>query len=142
MGGKSNATFLKNARIQKEQLQLCKIQKELENILGKVNEAINELKVEELQLKAGAAAVLSENYRSSPLNGIHTTEQPSTSSSAILSITQLPPRADYSEAYRIPSDNDDNASIDAVIINNQIIDLNMKVGKNSMEEEEDEDMCL
>ncbi|XP_053969355.1 uncharacterized protein LOC128871545 isoform X2 [Anastrepha ludens] len=133
MGGKSNATFLKNARIQKEQLQLCKIQKELENILGKV---------EELQLKAGAAAVLSENYRSSPLNGIHTTEQPSTSSSAILSITQLPPRADYSEAYRIPSDNDDNASIDAVIINNQIIDLNMKVGKNSMEEEEDEDMCL
>lgn len=49
MGKNSNATFVNNAQIQKEQLQLCKIQKELETILGRVNEAINELKASKIQ---------------------------------------------------------------------------------------------
>ncbi|XP_017466858.1 PREDICTED: uncharacterized protein LOC108359487 [Rhagoletis zephyria] len=138
MGKHINAEGLKNSRIQKEQLQLCKIQIELETILGKVNEAINELKVEELQLKAGAATALSESYRSSPPSvAVCPQEEPSTSSSSRLSLLQLPQRLDYSEVCEGPDYNEDNVQN---VINQQIIDLDMNVGKNNVEEEEDEDM--
>uniref|UniRef100_A0A0A1XQ04 Glycine--tRNA ligase beta subunit n=1 Tax=Zeugodacus cucurbitae TaxID=28588 RepID=A0A0A1XQ04_ZEUCU len=135
MGRNSNATFVNNARIQKEQLQLCKIQKELETIIGRVNEAINELKVEELQLKAGAAAALSENMRSANLNKPCEQELPSTSNQASLSLAQLP--------HNIPcrSTEQDNVQIDAVIINKQIIYLNTdRKANNNIEEEEEDDI--
>ncbi|XP_011214658.2 uncharacterized protein LOC105234101 [Bactrocera dorsalis] len=134
MGRNSNASFVNNARIQKEQLQLCKIQKELETILGRVNEAINELKVEELQLKAGAAAALSENMQSSNLNNPCEQEQPSTSSQASLLLAQLP----HNMACEPPAQ--DNPQIDAVIINKQIIYLNTAPSNNNIEEEEDDEI--
>lgn len=134
MGGNSKATFVNNARIQKEQLQLSKIQKELETILGRVNEAINELKVEELQLKAGAAAALSENMQSANLNQRCEQEQPSTSSQASLTLAQLPHNLTCG-----PLDQE-NAQIDAVVINKQIIYLNTATGNNNIEEEEDDDL--
>ncbi|XP_018802764.1 PREDICTED: uncharacterized protein LOC108977507 [Bactrocera latifrons] len=134
MGRSSNASFVNNARIQKEQLQLCKIQKELETILGRVNEAINELKVEELQLKAGAAAVLSESMQSANLNNPCEQEQPSTSSQASLLLAQLPHNMTCEPATQ------DNVQIDAVIINKQIIYLNTASCNNNIEEEEDDDI--
>ncbi|CAD6996099.1 uncharacterized protein LOC101450396 [Ceratitis capitata] len=134
--GKSKDTILRNSQLQKEQLQLCKIQKELENILGKVNEAINELKVEELQLKAGSAAALCENLGTPSIDNLCGQQQPSTSSKASLSLNQLP----KSLACRPTEECDDNGQIDAVIINKQVIDLNMTGGQNYMEEEDEDDV--
>ncbi|XP_039947629.1 uncharacterized protein LOC126762927 [Bactrocera neohumeralis] len=134
MGRHSNASIVNNTKIQKEQLQLCKIQKELETILGRVNEAINELKVEELQLKAGAAAALSENMQAANLNNPSEQEQPSTSSQASLLLAQLP----HNMTCEPPAQ--DNAQIDAVIINKQIIYLNTASCNNNIEEEEDDDV--
>ncbi|XP_067636067.1 uncharacterized protein [Eurosta solidaginis] len=124
--GRTNAFFLNNSRIQKEQLQLCKIELELEKILRTVNEAINELKVEELQLKAGAAAALSENFNASSLNGGYTSEKPSTSYASSLSFSQI------AHGKHDDEQNDD-------VINRQIIDLEMGLRRHNVEEE-DEDM--
>ncbi|XP_065370235.1 uncharacterized protein LOC135962309 [Calliphora vicina] len=46
------AQKLKIQAVQKEQVQLVQIESILTSLLGKVNESINELKVEELQIKS------------------------------------------------------------------------------------------
>lgn len=90
--------------------------------------------MEELQLKAGAAGALSENMQSANSNNPCEQEQPSTSSQAILSLAQLP------RNMSCGAPDQDNVQIDAVVINKQIIYLSTASGKNSMEEEEEDDI--
>ncbi|KAM7364379.1 uncharacterized protein ACRADG_000898 isoform 2-T2 [Cochliomyia hominivorax] len=70
----NKAQKLKLQALQKEQVQLVKIENILTNLLGKVNESLNELKVEELQIKSN----IIEQYTATNCDD----EKPSTSAQA------------------------------------------------------------
>ncbi|XP_005189888.1 uncharacterized protein LOC101891722 [Musca domestica] len=128
------AQKLKIQVIQKEQMQLVKIEKTLEELLGNINESINTLKVEELQLKSN----LVELYTSSRENG-----NPTTSSQALATTKIDTPSAIFST---LPIDSmSEQVAIDDGI-NKQLLDLESllvpmkrKAVADSEEEEEEED---
>ncbi|XP_073844646.1 uncharacterized protein [Musca autumnalis] len=130
---------LKVQAIQKEQMQLVKIEKSLEELLGNINESINTLKVEELQLKSS----LVELYTASGQND----EQPTPSTSKAIVATAIDtPSTTLAAIPAIPNTPaDQDVAIDESI-NKQLLDLESllvpmkkRTMQNTEEEEEEEE---
>ncbi|XP_055923169.1 uncharacterized protein LOC129953758 [Eupeodes corollae] len=67
---------LTTADVQKEQLFLVQLERELNTILGKINENLNTLKVEELQLRSQAVNMLAPHSTSHKVEAIAKQEAP------------------------------------------------------------------
>ncbi|XP_055854816.1 uncharacterized protein LOC129918361 [Episyrphus balteatus] len=67
---KRNQLYQSTADIQKEQLFLVQLERELNNVLSKINENINTLKVEELQLRSQAVNMSAPQKTSQKIEAI------------------------------------------------------------------------
>ncbi|XP_023291296.2 uncharacterized protein LOC111674855 [Lucilia cuprina] len=126
------AQKLKIQAVQKEQVQLVQIENILTNLLTQVNESINELKVEELQIKSS----LIEQYTSNNYD-----ELPTTSAQAASRHNSIQPTTDplSIEQTNIKMDMEGIDDINKQILALETLLVPLKKEKYKEEEEEEYD---
>ncbi|XP_037825409.1 uncharacterized protein LOC119613465 [Lucilia sericata] len=126
------AQKLKIQAVQKEQVQLVQIENILTNLLSQVNESINELKVEELQIKSS----LIEQYTSNDYD-----ELPTTSAQAASRHNSILPTTDplSIEQTNIKMDMEGIDDINKQILALETLLVPLKKEKYKEEEEEEYD---